>query len=436
MKGIPNKDNFPNIIGYEDVKKSLNRILDVIRNPEKYAKLGVRIPHGLILVGEPGIGKSSLAKEFIKATNRKSYVIRKARSNGSFISNLNYIFNKAKCNTPSIIFLDDIDRFSDTNHENTNSDEYIAIQSLIDSVADYDVFIIATANDIDCLPNSLLRAGRFDNKFSLKVPTGKEAEQIIEYYLKNKNVAQDICANDIAQILSNQSCAVLEKVVNEAGIIAGYQNHTAITQEDMIKASLSIKYDIPIDNKVNSSKYLLETAYHEAGHALVAELLEPSSISYISAIEYSDDLKGLTVYKENEHYLKDFKYQENRLKALLAGKATTELVFGKVDVGANSDMNRAYTLCNKMIDDYTMYGFDTHVYECRYSESIRANIEDKIKTIISVYYREVMSILRTNRDLLDKIAHELAKRGILFSRDINEIKANYLKGVNYERTNN
>lgn len=436
MKDISKKDNFPNIVGYEDVKAELNRILDVIRNPEKYAKLGVRIPHGLILVGEPGIGKSSLAKDFIKATNRNSYIIRKAKSNGSFINGMNYIFNKARCNTPSIIFLDDIDKFSNTNRENTNSEEYIAIQSLIDSVANDNVFIIATANDIKTLPDSLLRAGRFDNKFCLEVPTGKEAEQIIKYYLKNKNVSQDICVNDIAQILTGQSCAVLEKVVNEAGIIAGYQNHTTITQDDMIRASLSIKYNIPIDNKTNNSKYLLETAYHEAGHALVAEFLEPSSISFVSAIEYNSDLKGLTIYKENEHYFKDFKFRENRVKALLAGKAATELVFGKVDVGSNNDMNRAYTICQMMVDDFAMYGFDTHVYDCNKSDRTRIRIEDKVTTLISIYYREVMSILRTNRDLLDNIAHELAKRGILFSHDISEIKANNQKGVNYERTNN
>lgn len=421
------KDIFSDIIGYETIKKSLKRILDIITNQEKYKELGVHIPHGLLISGEPGIGKSSLAKDFVAATNRKSYLIRKTKSNGSFIDSMNDIFNEAKKNAPSIILLDDLDKFSDTEQNNVNAEEYIAIQSLIDSVSDEDVFIIATANDTQSLPDSLLRAGRFDNQFKLEIPTGEESQMIIEHYLKNKKIAKDVCTSDIAQILRYQSCAVLEKVVNEAGIYAGYHNRKEITQMDMINASLSKMYNVSLDCQAGNSKYLLEVAYHEAGHALVAELLEPSSISFISAVDYDSNVKGFTYYKENKDYITDFKYQENRIKALLAGKASIELVFGKVDVGANEDFNRAYTVCERIVDDYTMYGFDTHLYKHKHSDNIRKNMESKITTIINIYYREVMSILRNNRDLLDKIANELAVRGILFSHNISEIKESIRK---------
>lgn len=416
------KDNFPNIIGYESIKKPLNRILDIIHCKEKYKELGVHIPHGLLISGEPGIGKTSLARDFINATNRKSYLIRKTKSNGSFIDSINDIFNEAKQNVPSIIFLDDLDKFSDTDKIDTNAEEYIVLQSLIDSVAKEDVFIIATANDLHSLPSSLLRAGRFDNQFSMKVPTNEETEKIIEYYLKNKKISSNVCASDIAKILSDKSCAVLEKVVNEAGIIAGYQNHKEITQDDMINASLSVMYGVSLDDKTNNSKYLIETAYHEAGHALIAELLEPSSISFISAVDYDANIKGFTLYNENENYSRDFIFQENKLKTLLAGKAATELVFGKVDVGSNNDLNKAYNICLRMVDDYAIYGFDTHIYNRDNSNEIFFNIENKINTMINVYYREVMTLLRKNRKLLDTIANELAARGILFSHDIADIK--------------
>lgn len=427
MQDMIKEDNFSNIIGYEPIKKSLNRILDIIKCKEKYKELGVHIPHGLLISGEPGIGKTSLANDFVKATNRKSYLIRKTKSNGSFIDSINDTFNEAKQNTPSIIFLDDLDKFSDTDKMNTNAEEYIVLQSLIDSVVEEDIFIIATANDLDSLPYSLLRAGRFDNQFSLKVPTKEETEQIIEYYLKNKKVSNNVCASDIAKILSNKSCAVLEKVVNEAGIIAGYQNHKEITQDDMINASLSVMYNVSLDNKVDNSKYLLETAYHEAGHALVAELLEPSSISFISAVDYDANIKGFTLYNENKNYSRDFIYQENRVKTLLAGKAATELIFSKVDVGTNSDLNSAYSICKRMVDDYAIHGFDTHIFNHDPSNEIQFNIENKINTMINIYYREVMTILRKNRKLLDKIANELATRGILFSHDIAEIKESVRK---------
>lgn len=424
------KENFPNIIGYDTIKKSLSRILDVIQSPDKYRKLGVSIPHGVLLSGEPGIGKSSLAKDFIKATNRKSYLIRKNKSNGSFIDNMNEVFNEAKLNAPSIIFLDDLDKFSDTEHVNSNSEEYIAIQSLIDSVADEDVFIIATANDTDTLPYSLLRAGRFDNQFELKVPTGEDAERIITYYLKNKNVSKDVCARDIAEVLCNKSCAVLEEVVNEAGIIAGYQNRDEITQEDIINASLSKMYEVSLDNETSDSEYLLEAAYHEAGHALVAELLEPSSVSFLTAINYDTNIRGFSVYRQNKDYSRDLKFQENRIKSLLGGKAAKELVYGKVDTGSNSDLNKAYDICKLMVDDYGMYGFDTHIFTHDKSRDIISNMESKIKTMINIYYREVMTLLRDNRGLLDKIANEVAVKGILFSHDIEKIKEDYYKEVN------
>ena len=181
-----NKKLFNSIIGYEEVKITLKRIVDVLENQDKYKKLGCTIPHGLFLYGPPGTGKTSIANEILSNVNRKKFIVRKNKSNGKFIDYLNGIFKQAKDHQPSIILLDDIDKFAENNHK--NAEEYVVIQSLIDDVKLEDIFIIATANEEYLLPASLVRSGRFDIQIEIGTPDTKDSYKIIEYYLKKKKI--------------------------------------------------------------------------------------------------------------------------------------------------------------------------------------------------------------------------------------------------------
>ena len=214
---------FSNIIGYDEEKRTLKTIIDMLNNKEKYQEIGCNIAHGLLLYGPPGTGKTSIANEIINNVNRKVYVIRKIKSDGSFIDYANKIFEEAKNNTPSIILLDDLDKFSEDDNKN-NNEEFVAIQSLIDDIKNFDIFVIATANDIMVLPYSLKRAGRFDIKIEIDNPKEEDAYKIFEHYIKSKKIAKDVDIKKIACILSNSSCAELEKVCNQAGIYAAYLN--------------------------------------------------------------------------------------------------------------------------------------------------------------------------------------------------------------------
>ncbi len=421
---MKNKEIFSNIIGYDDIKKSLKIIVDVLNNKEKYKELGCNISHGLLLYGPPGTGKTSIANEILNNVKRNTYIIRKTKADGSFIDYLTSIFNDAINNQPSIILLDDLDKFAEEG-ERSNQEEYVTVQSLIDSIKDEDVFVIATANETYNLPKSLKRAGRFDTQIKINKPKEQDADKIFSYYLKNKKIDNDVNIKNITSILTNTSCADLEKVCNQAGIYAGFKNKNSIGMEELLRASLELKYETNIDNINEKDKYSLNAAYHEAGHALIGELLEPNSISFITITKNSSDTKGMTIFHENEDYFQDIVFMQNRIKALLAGKAATEIVFNTCDVGANSDIRRSYDIAKRFIDNYCMYDFNSwiDVYE-ETSEKVKESKAYNTMKLLNDYYHEVKEILIQNRNILDKLANELNNKKILFQDEIKKIVSN------------
>ena len=412
---------FKDIIGYEEIKNTLKRILDVINNKEKYKKLGSTIPHGLLLDGSPGVGKSSISRDFVKHSNRKSYTIKKTKSDGDFINYLNKIFEQAKKNQPSIILLDDLDKFSESD-EKDNKEEYVAVQSLIDDIKDNDIFVIATTNNKNLLPESLLRSGRFDVKLNIKKPNEKDLADIIEHYLKKKKLAKDVNIKNISYILSGASCADLEKICNQAGIYAGYKNNERITMEDLLISSLEWAYDTNIDELNKDDKYSINIAYHEAGHALVGELLQSGSVSFITTLKTNSDKKGMTKLHYNDNYFYDITFMENRIKTLLGGKAATELIFKKCDVGCNSDLHRVYDIARRFVDDYCEFGFNSWFYShSETSEKVKQLKDDTTNKLITDFYNEVKELLILNKSKLDNLAQNLNEKKILFQDEIQEI---------------
>ena len=415
-----NKELFKNIIGYDDIKKTLERIIDILNNKKKYEELGCVIPHGLFLYGEPGLGKSTFAFDMLESVNRKSYIIRKNKSDGSFINYMNKIFDDAKKNQPSIILLDDIDKFS-LDDGKDNNEEYVAVQSLIDDIKNLDIFVIATANNKKCLPDSLLRSGRFDIKIKVDYPTEKDSFKIMKYYLGNKKLDNDVNIKNISYILNNFSCADLEKVCNQAGLYAGFNNKKKIGMEELLRASLEQEYNTNIESD-KDDKYALNVAYHEAGHALVGELLEPKSVSFITTIRTDSNTKGITKYHSNEYFYDDFKYMENRVITLLAGKAAIDIVYKVCDVGANSDIRRAYNIVAKFVDNYCMFGFNSWIRDyMEQSERVKESKDNEVNMLIAKYYNKSRELLIKNRDKLNRLALELKNKKILFQDEIEDI---------------
>ena len=415
------KELFKDIIGYDNTKKTLERLIDVLNNKEKYKRIGSTIPHGLLLYGPPGIGKTTFSKEVINNVERKKFTIRKTKSDGSFIDYMNNIFEQAKNNQPSIILLDDLDKFAEDD-DTVNCEEFVAVQSLIDNIKHEDVFVIATANNSSILPNSLLRSGRFDIKIEIDYPSEKESYEIIKHYLSRKKIDKNVNVKNISYILSRISCADLEKACNQAGIYAAYKNKEKIGYDELLKAALEISYKTNIEDDYKDDTYLINTAYHEAGHAVVGEYLEPGSVTFITVANTDSQTKGITNFQNNDHYFEDIVFMENRIISLLAGKAATELIFNKCDVGASSDLNRAYDIAERFVDNYCMLDFNSWVRNSdEQSEKVKQNKDENINKLMQEYYIKAKEILIQNRNKLDTLANELKAKKILFQEEIKDI---------------
>ena len=195
------------IIGYTAVKKELQQIADTLRNRDVYDKLGISAPRGLLLYGEPGVGKSLMASAIIEASGRSALVCRKDKPNGDFVKEIKATFDKAIAEAPSIVYLDDMDKFANGDERHPDAEEYVTVQSCIDEAKGKEVFVLATANNLCCLPRSLRRAGRFDRVIEIAPPHGQDAVNIITHYLSTKNVAEDVDVKTIARIMDERSCA-------------------------------------------------------------------------------------------------------------------------------------------------------------------------------------------------------------------------------------
>lgn len=418
---------FDKIIGYEPVKKELKRICDILVNPEKYEKFGVKPSQGLLIYGEPGLGKSLMADCFIKASKRKCFVCRKTKANGDFVDEITKIFEEAKANAPSIILLDDMDKFANEDDRHTDAEEYVAVQSGIDNVKGSDVFVVATANDVYKLPHSLKRTGRFSKRLEIRPPEGKDAENIIKFYLSQKENVGEIDIKEITRLLNSRTCADLETIVNEAGIYAAFEEKEKIEHSDMVRACLRVLYNAPeAEDEVlfsNSSEKNRMTAYHEAGHVVVAEVLEPESVTLASIANYDGDVNGITAYYQTKEYYSSIKYMKNRVKVVLGGKAATELEYGEIDVGATNDLQRAFKIASRFVSDYCSFGFDSNINVTEENSNFnRDRYNQKLAFELEKSYMEVKEILAKNRDFIEKIASKLLEKTTIMMSDIQEIK--------------
>ena len=228
---------FEKIIGYSSIKKELLQLCDMVKNRAVYEKLGAKLPQGILLYGDPGLGKTLMAKCFIEESGLEAYVVRRNKGNDDFIADITETFQSAKAHAPSIVFLDDMDKFANEDRNHCDAEEYVAVQSGIDEVKHCDVFVLATVNNLWKLPKSLKRSGRFDRKIEVKTPNERDAKEIIAYYLSDKAVSDDVNMDDLVRMISYSSCAELETILNEAAIRAAYERKAVIEMSDLVKAS-------------------------------------------------------------------------------------------------------------------------------------------------------------------------------------------------------
>lgn len=419
---------FEKIIGYTSIKKELEQIADIFKNKEKYDNLGVKPPVGVLIHGVPGVGKSSMANALISAISLKCFVCRKDKPNGDFVKYIKETFDKATAEAPSIVFLDDMDKFANGDERHPDAEEYVTVQSCIDEVKNKNVLVLATANDLRCLPDSLLRAGRFDRIIKVDTPNAKDSEQIIGHYLLNKKVSDELDYKSIAKIMYKHSCAELETIINEAGIYAGFENADCIKMPHFLKAAMRLVFDIPVsafeENAFDeiSQSDLQKVAYHEAGHVLVHEVLDPESVSLVSMFGSNYDIFGGRTVVNASINIDSFVKTEIEIIALLAGKAAVEQKFGAYDLGCSNDLDRAFILMSGLITDKCIAGLHLHGGSYDITNELQSKQEQAIATELERYYHRAKEIIALNSSFFENIAKELLEKKILCSKDIQNIK--------------
>ena len=413
---------FDKVIGYEDLKAELIRVCDVVKNPEKYARLGVCMPRGIMLWGEPGLGKTLMAQCFIEESGCKSFIIRKDKPDGDLVNVIREVFNQAKAQGRAIVFLDDLDKFANEDNQHPDAEEYVTVQACIDSCKDSEVFVLATANDKWCLPDSLRRSGRFDKVIELECPTGEDAVKVVNHYLSQKKSMGEVDAGEIARILEGHSCADLEMVVNEAGIFAGFEGRDVISQKDILRAGMRLLFEGPehVDDK--DFEYSKNIAIHEAGHVVIAEVFYPGSVNLASICRYESSHGGYVSYQKINEDVQTADVLEKVVMRTLGGKAAIEVMCGQACLGSTDDVREAFRLVSKLVEDFCAYGFETFTYG-EISQNLLAKNHQIVATEVNRYYQQAKRMLVENREFLDKLADALMERKTLLQKDIQEIRA-------------
>lgn len=413
---------FERVIGYETIKNELMQICDMVHNKERYEALGAKMPSGVILHGEPGLGKTLLAKCFIEESGLNAYTVRNNKSSDDFINEITSAFEQAKKNAPAIVFLDDMDKFANEDDSLCDAKEYVAVQAGIDDVKDCNVFVIATTNNMYKLPDSLIRLGRFDKIIVIKSPTGNDAQKIIEHYLKSKKLADDVDFNDLCKMMSFHSCADLETLINEAAITAAYNHKNSIEMQDLIDAVLKVQYKSSDNLMQKSDEEIRRIAIHEAGHLVVSESIMPGSIGLTSVKTTGRSTTGGFI-----HRCKEFKRRPHNIMVLLAGKVAVELYFSESCAsGCHSDLRQAYNLLRDGISEngtngIAMLDVSNHRFP-ETSESLNARNEAAVHAELERYIFETRNILLKNIEFLEKVANALIEKETLLFSDIKSIR--------------
>ena len=411
-------DSFRTIIGYEKEKEELRRMVDMLKNSEKYLKVGVTIPNALLLYGEPGTGKTVMAEAVISESGLPSFACKKDSPEGEFVNHIRKTFQQALENAPSIVFLDDMDKFAEDNLEvNCNKEEFAVIQACLEGIKGKGVFTLATANDIDNLPHSLMRSGRFGRRMKIDAPCLEDAVLIIRGYLNAVPCEKGIDPHALALILCGASCATIECVINEARMLAVYDNSDIIMKKHFVHGIMRVT-ECLVEAPMKSSELIKRVAYHEVGHALI-DCFFGSEISLVSILGYGNAKGRCGAYSGSVNY--SFDLVKKRACALLGGKAAVKIAFGEEDMGVESDLETVMQDISEAIEkkcaDGFEYGYSFKKWSSKQAPERLDKITDRAYVIARECYEEALKIIKENIELIHKIAACLIERGFLLGNE-------------------
>ena len=431
------KVTFKDVAGADEEKEELTELVEFLKAPEEFSKLGARIPKGVLLVGPPGTGKTLLARAVAGEANAPFFSI----SGSDFVemyvgvgaSRVRDLFKEAKKSQPSIIFIDEIDAVGRHRGAGMGGGHDEREQTLNQLLVEMDgfganegVIVIAATNRPDILDPALLRPGRFDRQVTVGYPDVKGREEILQVHAKNKPLAPDVDLHQIAATTVGFTGADLENLLNEAALLAAKRKKLAITMDEIEEATMKVVVGSEKKSRKISEKDKKITAYHEAGHAISSYYLENQDpVTHISIVPRGM-AAGFTLYtpeKDNAHMLKSRMLDD--IVSLLGGRVAEQIIFNDISTGASNDIQRASEISRNMITKYGMseklgpIAFGSGNNEVflgkdynhmrNYSENIAAVIDEEVERIIGDAYKRTETILTEHIDQLHIVAKALIK---------------------------
>lgn len=425
-----NKVTFKDVAGLEEEKEDLEEVVDFLKNPQKYTKVGARIPKGVILVGPPGTGKTLLAKAVAGEANVPFFSISGSEFVEMFVgmgaAKVRDLFKQANEKAPCIVFIDEIDTIGKKRDGNIsgNDEREQTLNQLLTEMDGFDgskgVVILAATNRPDSLDPALLRPGRFDRRIPVELPDLQGREEILKVHAKKIKVSDNVDFREIAKAASGASGAELANIVNEAALRAVRDRRKFATQADMEESIEVVIAGYQKKSRVLSEKEKLIVSYHEIGHALVAAMQTNSApVHKITIIPRTSGALGYTMQVEDgEHYLMSKEELENKIATFTGGRAAEELIFHSITTGASNDIEQATKLARGMITRYGMSDdFDMVAMESVQNQYLggdtslacsfetQTEIDKKVVELVKTQHAKAYKILEDNIGKL----HQLAK---------------------------
>ncbi len=434
------KTKFDDVAGLDEEKHELAEIVDFLKKPEEFHKMGAKVPRGVLLCGKPGTGKTLIAKAIAGEAN----VPFISMSGSEFIemfaglgaSRVRKLFEKARKMSPCIIFIDEIDaigarRTSNSGAESENNQTLNQLLVEMDGFeSEENIIVLAATNRPEMLDQALLRPGRFDRQIMIAAPDQRGREEILKIHSKDKKFAEDVSLKTISEDTAGFTGAELANVLNEAAIIATINKHEAITNQDLDDAVKKVTVGLEKHSRIISDKDKKLTAFHEAGHAIVSRYLETQNdIKEVSIIPRGV-AGGYTMYKTNEdkYYISKTEMEEKMI-SLLGGRAAEKIALDDISTGASNDLEVATKIAKDMV---TVYGMSENLGPISlktddpnelliYGEKIEEVIGAEVKILMDTAYNDAQKILLAHMDELNAVAKKLLEKEVISGREFYEI---------------
>lgn len=445
-----NKVNFQNVAGLREEKEELEEIVDFLRDPKKYTRLGARIPKGVLLVGPPGTGKTLLAKAIAGEAGVPFFSISGSDFVEMFVgvgaSRVRDLFEEAKKNAPCIIFIDEIDAVARRRGTGMGGGHDEREQTLNQMLVEMDGFgvnegiiVMAATNRVDILDPAIMRPGRFDRKIHVGRPDVGGREEILQVHAKNKPLGDDVDLKQVAQTTAGFTGADLENLLNEAAIVAAREDRPYIVQSDIQKSFVKVGIGAEKKSRIISEKEKRITAYHEAGHAILFHLLPDVGPVYsVSIIPTGAGAAGYTMpLPERDEMFNTKGRMLQEIVVDLGGRVAEELIFDDITTGASQDIKQATELAKAMVTKYGMSenvglinynNDDDEVFIGRdlahtrgYGENVASRIDEEVKRIIDECYIKAKNIIHENLNVLHSCAELLLEKEKIGREEFEEL---------------